>query len=156
MRENLFLDRDVSDDEVLELIKAMGLETFLASDPAGLDRQIVGQETGMAVGLRRRFVLIRAVLGNAPVIFLDDPTEGLDQAGQAAVAKLLNRLATQGKTLVVASNEPFILRAADWVVDMGQKPTPKVVAVKREEPASQDKSSGEAPVGMALLPGATS
>lgn len=156
LRENLFLDRDVSDDEVLELIKAMGLETFLASDPAGLDRQIVGQETGMAVGLRRRFVLIRAVLGGAPVIFLDDPTEGLDQAGQAAVAKLLNRLTTQGKTLVVASNEPFILRAADWVVDMGQKPTPKVVAVKREETVSEDKRSGEAPGGSALLLGATS
>jgi excinuclease UvrABC ATPase subunit len=100
--------------------------------------------------------LIRAVLGDTPVIFLDDPTEGLDQAGQAAVAKLLNRLATQGKTLVVASNEPFILRAADWVVDMGQKPTPKVASVKREEPVAEDKRSGEAPGGSALLLGATS
>ena len=152
LRENLLLERDVSDDELLELIKAMGLETFLASDPAGLDRQVVGQETGMAVGLRRRFVLIRAVLGNASIIFLDDPTEGLDQAGQAAVAKLLNLLTTQGKTLVVASNEAFILRAADWVVDMGQKPSPKVAAVKREEGGS-DKRSGQAPDGATLLLG---
>lgn len=132
LRENLLLDRQVSDDEVLEWVKAMGLEGFLANDPAGLDRHIVGQDTGMAVGLRRRFVLIRAVLGGAPVLFLDDPTEGLDQQGQAAVAKLLNRLVTEGKTLVVASNEPFILRAADVVIDMGQKPVPKVALVKRE------------------------
>jgi ABC-type transport system involved in cytochrome bd biosynthesis fused ATPase/permease subunit len=125
----------------------------LASDPAGLDRQIVGQETGMAVGLRRRFVLIRAVLGGAPVIFLDDPTEGLDQAGQAAVAKLLNLLATQGKTLVVASNEPFILRAADLVVDMGQKPTPKVLAMKREDASAPDKRSPEANGNGTLLLG---
>lgn len=150
LRENLLLDRDVSDDEVLDLIKAMGLETFLASDRAGLDRQIVGQETGMAVGLRRRFVLIRAVLGGAPVIFLDDPTEGLDQAGQAAVAKLLNLLATQGKTLVVASNEAFILRAADLVVDMTEKPSPKVVAVKREDSVAQDKQSSESALGTTL------
>lgn len=132
LRENLLLDRQVIDDEVLEWVKAMGLEGFLANDPAGLDRQIVGQDTGMAVGLRRRFVLIRAVLGGAPVLFLDDPTEGLDQQGQAAVAKLLNRLVTEGKTLVVASNETFILRAADVVIDMGQKPIPKVAWVKRE------------------------
>lgn len=141
LRENLLLDRQVADDEVLEWVKAMGLEGFLANDPAGLDRQIVGQETGMAVGLRRRFVLIRAVLGNAPVLFLDDPTEGLDQSGQAAVAKLLNRLVTEGKTLVVASNEPFILRAADVVVDMGHKPSPKVALVKRED---NDKEPGRA------------
>lgn len=153
LRENLLLDRDVSDDEVLDLVKAMGLDTFLASDPAGLDRQIVGQETGMAVGLRRRFVLIRAVLGGAPVIFLDDPTEGLDQPGQAAVAKLLNLLATQGKTLVVASNEPFILRAADLVVDMGQKPTPKVLAMKREDASAPGKSSPEANDNATLLLG---
>jgi ATP-binding cassette subfamily C protein LapB len=132
LRENLLLDRPVVDDEVIEWVKAMGLEGFLANDPAGLDRQIVGQDTGMAVGLRRRFVLIRAVLGNAPVLFLDDPTEGLDQQGQSAVAKLLNRLVSEGKTLVVASNEPFIFRAADVVIDMGQKPVPKVAYVKRE------------------------
>jgi ATP-binding cassette subfamily C protein LapB len=134
LRENLLLDRDIDDATVLELIREMGLENFLASDPAGLDRQITSHETGLATGLRRRFVLVRAVLGNPRVIFLDDPTEGLDQAGHAAVAKLLNRLLVDGRTLVVASNEAFILRAADVVVDMSKKPVPTVARATRVAP----------------------
>ena len=126
LRENLLLDREIYDAELLELTREMGLESFLASDPAGLDRPMTSQETGMAMGLRRRFVLIRAILGNPKIIFMDDPTEGLDPAGQAAVAKLLNRLLNEGRTLVVASNETFILRAADIVIEMDKKPIPTV------------------------------
>ena len=88
----------------------------------------------MAMGLRRRFVLIRAILSHPKVIFMDDPTEGLDQAGQAAVAKLLNRLLNEGRTLVVASNETFILRAADIVIEMDKKPVPTVTRNVRVAP----------------------
>lgn len=134
LRENLLLDREVDDALLLELIRDMGLEGFLASDPAGLDRVISSHDAGMAVGLRRRFMLIRAILNDPKVVFLDDPTEGLDQAGQAAVARLLNRLLSQGRTLVVASNEAFILRAADIVIEMDKKPVPGVTRPARKLP----------------------
>ena len=136
LRENLVLDRDISDDDLLDWIREVGLESFLANDPAGLDRQIVGQETGMAVGIRRRFALVRAVLAKPQVLFLDDPTEGLDQSGQAAVARLLNRMTKEKRTLVIVSNEAFIGRAADWVVDMSSKPVPKVTAINRQAQAT--------------------
>lgn len=134
LRENLLLDREVDDALLLELIRDMGLEGFLANDPAGLDRVISSHDAAMAVGLRRRFLLIRAILNNPQVVFLDDPTEGLDQAGQAAVARLLNRLLSQGRTLVVASNEAFILRAADIVIEMDKKPVPGVTRPARKLP----------------------
>ncbi len=126
LRENLVLDRDIDDPSLMELIREMGLEQFLASDPAGLDRQISSHETGLAVGIRRRFALIRAVVDQPRIVFLDEPTEGLDQAGQMVVAKLLSRLTQQGCTLVVVSNEAFILRSADLLIDMGKKPVPLV------------------------------
>jgi ATP-binding cassette subfamily C protein LapB len=126
LRENLVLDRGFDDSILLGLINEMGLENFLAHDPAGLDRAMNSHDSSMAVGLRRRFAIIRAILGDPRIVFMDDPTEGLDQAGQMAVAKLLNRLLTEGRTLVVVSNEQFILRAADWVVEMDKKPVPGV------------------------------
>ena len=134
LRENLLLDREIDDALLLDLIRDMGLESFLASDPAGLDRPMTSHETGMAMGLRRRFVLIRAILNDPRVVFLDDPTEGLDQAGHAAVARLLNRLLNEGRTLVVASNESFILKAADIVVEMDKKPVPAVTRPVRALP----------------------
>ena len=127
LRENLLLDRDINDAELIEAIRELGLDSFLASDPKGLDRVMSSNESTMAMGLRRRFILLRAVLGDPKVVFMDDPTEGLDTAGQAAVAKLLNTLLKAGKTLVVASNESFIVKAADVVVDMSKKPVPVVV-----------------------------
>lgn len=140
LRENLLLDRAVPDAQLLEFVRDMGLENYLANDPSGLDRPVHSHDAAMASGIRRRFVLIRAILGDPGVVFLDDPTEGLDEAGQADVAKLLNRLLQQGKTLVVASNEAFIRRAADVVVDMGVKPVPLVNTIARQSAPSVDSS----------------
>ena len=139
LRENLCLDREVDDDTILAAMREMGLEAFLASDPEGLDRHITSHDTGLAMGLRRRLVLVRALLGQAQVLVLDEPTEGLDAAGHAAVAKLLNRLVQEGRTLVIATNEAFILRAADKVLDMSQKPTPALAArAQAAAPAPKD------------------
>lgn len=131
LRDNLLLDRDISDADLIDGIRELGLDNFLASDPKGLDRVMSSHESSMAMGLRRRFILLRATIGGPKVIFMDDPTEGLDQAGQLAVAKLLNNLVKSGRTLVVASNEAFILKAADVVVDMSKKPVPHVVRAAR-------------------------
>lgn len=147
LRENLCLDREVSDDEILALMRELGLEGFLASDPEGLDRHITSHDTGLAMGLRRRLVLVRCLLGDARVLILDEPTEGLDATGHAAIAKLLNRLVQQGRTLIIATNEAFILRAADKVLDMSQKPTPALVmrpASVQQAPTGEGTSEGTA------------
>lgn len=141
LRENLLLERDISDGELIDGIRELGLDSFLASDPKGLDRMMSSHEASMAMGLRRRFILLRATIGDPKVVFLDDPTEGLDQAGQLAVAKLLNNLVKAGKTLVVASNEAFILKAADVVVDMSKKPVPNVVRAARATAVSSEVSA---------------
>ncbi len=142
LRENLTLDRSVTDDDLLVLVREMGLEHFLAHDPLGLDRPISSHDTGLAVGLRRRLALIRAVLAPARVVVMDEPTEGLDQAGQMIVAKLLSRLLAEGRTLIVASNEPFILRSADLLVDMSKKPVPLVGTTRAP---GQESSARPAP-----------
>lgn len=131
LRENLVLDREISDETVLEYILELGLERFLAQDPDGLEKMVSSNDSMMAVGQRRRLALIRAVLGNPQVLFLDDPTEGLDQQGLKSVANLLNKLVIGKRTLVVASNEPFILKAADLVINMNSKPEPAVEWVSR-------------------------
>lgn len=137
LRENIVLDRNVPDDVILSMAHEMDLGGFLAADPKGLERMVSSHDAAMAVGIRRRFALIRAILGNPQIVFLDDPTEGLDSKGVASVASLLNRLLSQGKTLVVASNEQFISRAADVVIDMNKKPVPEVRSDLRQPAKDQ-------------------
>lgn len=152
LRENLCLDREVDEGALLALMKEVGLEQFLASDPEGLDRQLTSHDTGLAMGQRRRLVLVRALLGDPRIVFFDEPTEGLDTAGQAAVARLLSRLVKEGRTLVIASNEAFILRAADLVLDMSRKPTPALgrVAERGAGPEATDAQPAPAAVPAAL------
>ncbi len=79
---------------------------------------------------------MRAVLGEGRLVVLDDPTEGVDAEGCKAIAALLSRLVREGRTLVVMSNESFILGAADTVVDLNHKPVPRVVREATREGAS--------------------
>jgi ATP-binding cassette subfamily C protein LapB len=152
LRDNLALDREVTDDDLLLLIREMGLEQFLANDPLGLDRVISSHDTGLPVGLRRRLALVRAVLGSARVIVLDEPTEGLDQPGQLVVANLLNRLVKEGRSLIVASNEPFIMRSADLLVDLGKKPVP-MVGMPRPSSTADPTGSAHGATGVTLIGG---
>jgi ATP-binding cassette subfamily C protein LapB len=79
---------------------------------------------------------------------LDEPTEGLDKEGCAAVYGVLNELARRGHTIVVISHDPNILKGAHAVVDLTEKPVPKVTVLSRESAVSgagHDGYPGEAP-----------
>ncbi len=145
LRENLLLDRPVDDATLLSLCAELGLEEFLANDPKGLDRLITSHDTGLSAGMRRRLVLIRALLSKPRFVFLDEPTEGLDASGHAAVARLLNRLVNDSCTLIIASNEAFIQRAADLVLDLSVKPTPALRRNAARAPQAGSESPATAP-----------
>ena len=54
-------------------------------------------------GLRQKTLIARAVIGNSPIIFLDEPVAGLDAASEEAVLELLIDLCrNQGKTVLIA------------------------------------------------------
>jgi ABC-2 type transport system ATP-binding protein len=77
-------------DEVLDLV---GL-----SDAGG---RVV---RGYSLGMRQRLALATALLGNPPVLVLDEPVNGLDPEGIAWMRRLLRDLAAAGRTVLVSSH----------------------------------------------------
>ncbi|HUO45382.1 MAG TPA: ABC transporter ATP-binding protein [Acidimicrobiia bacterium] len=72
---------------------------------------------GYSKGMRQRLALAAALLGDPELLFLDEPLDGLDPAGQAQIKQKLRDLAGQGKTVVVSShNLPDVESLADHVV----------------------------------------
>ena len=73
-------------------------------DQAGLadagDRRV----GGYSLGMRQRLGLATALLGDPPVLILDEPANGLDPAGMAWLRELLRGLAGQGRTVLVSSH----------------------------------------------------
>jgi len=59
---------------------------------------------GFSTGQRKRVALARALLHDPEVLFLDEPTSGLDPAGTRDVVDLIQSLAGEGRTIVLATH----------------------------------------------------
>ncbi len=59
----------------------------------------------MSTGQKRRLHLVLAMTGNPEIMFLDEPTAGLDVEGRAALHEEIRALKAQGKTVVLASHD---------------------------------------------------
>jgi len=118
IRENILLGREITEDQLNAVLADSGLKQWIAGLPQGLDTPV--GETGSAVsgGEARRIALARALVGKAPILLLDEPTEGLDGAiEQSVVQHLTDRL--QGTTVLVVTHRPACLQMAERIVKIG-------------------------------------
>lgn len=56
-------------------------------------------------GMRQRLALAQAVIGDPPLLLLDEPSNGLDPEGQVSICEQIKDLHTEGKTIVLASHQ---------------------------------------------------
>ena len=95
---------------ITEVIAMVGLEK------RGRDR--VGR---YSLGMKQRLGVAAALLPAPKLLVLDEPTNGLDPAGIAAMRKLLRRMADSGVTVLVSSHQLSELQQiADWVIIINQ------------------------------------
>jgi ABC-2 type transport system ATP-binding protein len=56
-------------------------------------------------GMRQRLGLAQALIGNPPLLILDEPSNGLDPDGQAAIVSHIQQLRQMGKTILLSSHQ---------------------------------------------------
>jgi ABC-2 type transport system ATP-binding protein len=89
------------------LALAAGIETARADAllaQVGLSDAATRRVGGFSLGMRQRLALAQALLGDPPVLILDEPANGLDPAGIAWLRGFLRALAAEGRTILVSSH----------------------------------------------------
>ena len=100
--------RKIGKEEILNVLKTVGL--------APESRKHVGK---YSLGMRQRLGIAQAIMEDPEILILDEPMNGLDNAGVQDIRALLLELKAQGKTILLAShNHEDIAALCDTVHEM--------------------------------------
>ena len=109
----------VSDPEIEAAARLANAHDFIMALPNGYET-VVGERGGtLSGGQRQRIAIARAAIRRTPILILDEPTTGLDNASEQAVAEALRRLA-QHRTTFLITHDLHLAIQADQIVYLEQ------------------------------------
>lgn len=116
VRENIaYGTPDASPAEIAVAAGLAQLDDFLARLPEGLETVVGEGGATLSGGEQLRITIARAILRDAPILILDEPTAALDAATEARVLAGLERL-MEGRTTFVIAHRLSTIRKADTVL----------------------------------------
>ncbi len=100
IRENIKIGRpDATEEEMVKAAEQACIHETIMKRPQGYDTKISGKD--LSGGQRQRLAIARAILRNAPIIIMDEPTAALDAEAEAEVMRALEGLAERGTVLMI-------------------------------------------------------
>jgi subfamily B ATP-binding cassette protein MsbA len=101
--------------EVVDAAKLANADEFISRMPHGYDTAVGERGTTLSGGQRQRIGIARAILRNAPILILDEPTASLDPESEKVVMEALERL-MKGRTVITIAHRLSTIRTADKIV----------------------------------------
>ena len=105
--------------EIQEAVRLAQLQDFVERLPAGLDTVVGEGGATLSAGEQLRITIARAILRDAPLLILDEPTAALDATTEALVMQGLEKL-TEGRTTFVIAHRLSTVRRADVILVLDQ------------------------------------
>jgi ABC-type sugar transport system ATPase subunit len=101
-----FIRRDEESAALTPVAERLALQCATPSAPVGT----------LSGGNQQKVLLARWLLVNPDVLFLDDPTRGIDVGAKQDIYRIIDELAASGKGVILVSSElPELLRCADRI-----------------------------------------
>jgi ABC-type multidrug transport system fused ATPase/permease subunit len=112
VRENIAFGRPgASEDEIVAAAQAAHAHDFIMASPLGYDTPVGEHGLQLSGGQRQRIAVARALIKDAPIVLLDEPTASLDSESEQLVQDAIARLCRGRTTLVVAHRLQTIVHA---------------------------------------------
>jgi ATP-binding cassette subfamily B protein len=122
VRENIAYGKpDASDEEIEAAARAALIHDFVETLPEGYESVLGERGVTLSGGQRQRLAIARAIVRDAPIVLLDEPTTGLDSKSERLVMEALDRL-QRGRTVIVIAHRLSTVRRAEviFVVEEGR------------------------------------
>ena len=112
VRENIAYAQPAAGDcDIVAAARAAGAHDFIAALPEGYNTDLGERGRRLSGGQRQRIAIARALLADAPVLVLDEPTTGLDAELAASIGDLI-----RARTTLVISHDLLLTRDADLIL----------------------------------------
>lgn len=139
IRDNISYGAPHVDDQAIQMAAHLsGVMDFVRGHAHGLDVQVGERGTALSGGQRQSVAIARALIGNPPILMLDEPTSNMDNASEARFQQRLG--AYRGlKTLLCVTHRGSMLNVVDRVIVLDGG---KLVADGPKDKVINDLASG--------------
>ena len=115
-RDNIAYGRPGADDRAIEqAARAARIHDLISSLPEGYDTVLGESGASLSEGEKQRITIARALLRNAPILILDEPSSALDVQTEALVMAGIKRL-MEGRTTFLIAHRLSTVRSCDSIV----------------------------------------
>jgi ATP-binding cassette, subfamily B, bacterial len=116
IEENILAGRpDATKEQVIIAAKAADAHEFIAALPDGYQTRVGQRGRLLSGGQRQRIAIARAMIRDAPILLLDEPTTSLDAEASQRILEPLRRLIT-GRTTIIISHNLLTVTDADQII----------------------------------------
>ena len=102
---------DATDKEIIAAATAAAAHDFIVASPRGYETRVGEAGGALSGGERQRIAIARALLRNAPILLLDEPTSSLDSEAEAKVQRALESLVRHRTVLMIAHRLSTVKKA---------------------------------------------
>jgi subfamily B ATP-binding cassette protein MsbA len=106
---------DATEAEIVEAAKLANADEFIARMPDGYNTMVGERGLTLSGGQRQRIGIARAIVRNAPILILDEPTAALDTESEKLVIEALERL-MKGRTVLTIAHRLSTIRDAHKII----------------------------------------
>ncbi len=119
IRENITLGKDITDEEIRQVVKLVGFDGYLYNLPHELDTQLMPEGRGHSKAVISKIILVRCLVCNPRALLLEEMFIYFDEESKLRVIEYIFK----GEwTILMISNDPDVIKRADrvLVIDDGQ------------------------------------